>query len=191
MSGQEEDMPAYQGLEIIHILWNGPKTAEEAIAADTGNGYGVYQIYGTHDVSGPDTLLYIGQADAGPFANRIAYHHQEWGRWNPDEVTIYLERLAGLEAITNEEWGTRIDRAEAALIWKIGLPFNSARIKTLKYRDKPILIVNHGRRHRLPECICTITEFVNTDHERFKQFGSSGDPVAAPVPQPRDPSDEE
>jgi hypothetical protein len=136
-------------------------------------------------------LSMAGLADAGTFAGRIMDHQQEWGRWNPDEVRVYLGRLAGLGAITNDEWGALIDRAEAVLIWKIGVPFNSARIKTLKYQGKPILVVNHGRRHRLPECISTLTEFINTDNNQFKQFGPSGHPVSPPIPQPGSPSDEE
>jgi hypothetical protein len=184
-------MPIGEDLEIIHIVWDGPKTVGEATVATTGDDYGVYQIYDMHEASGPDTLLYIGLADAGTFAGRIMDHQQEWGRWNPDEVRVYLGRLAGLGAITNDEWGALIDRAEAVLIWKIEVPFNSARIKTLKYQEKPILVVNHGRRHRLPECISTLTEFINTDNDQFKQFGPSGHPVSPPIPQPGSPSDEE
>jgi hypothetical protein len=183
-------MPVSEDLEIIHIVWDGPKTVEEAIAANTADDYGVYQIYGMHDLGGPDTLLYVGQADAGTFAGRIMYHHQEWGRWNPDEIGIYLGRLAGAGPITNEMWGGLIDRAEAVLIWKIGVPFNSARIKTLRYQDKPILVVNHGRRHRLPECISTLTEIINTDGV-LKPFGPSGHPVPPPVPTPGHPDEED
>jgi hypothetical protein len=161
------------------------------MAATTNDDYGVYQIYGAHDASGPDTLLYLGQADKGTFGGRIIDHQQRWGRWNPDEVRVYLGRIAGLEPVTEEIWGNLIDRAEAVLIWKLGLPFNSARIKTLKYQDRPILIVNHGRRHRLPECISTLTEFINTDEGRLQSFGPSGHPVAPPIPVPRDPTDEE
>jgi hypothetical protein len=176
-------------LQIIHIVWDGPRTIEEAFVASTGDDYGVYQIYGLHDIGGPDTLLYIGQADAGTFAGRIMSHHQEWGRWNPNEIAIYFGRLAGLTPIANEEWGVLIDRAEAALIYKIGVPFNSARIKSLKYRDKPIVIINHGRRHRLPECISTLTEFTNTD-DQLKPFGPSGHPVPPPVPTPGVPAED-
>jgi hypothetical protein len=100
-------MPIDERLEIIHIIWDGPKTVTEAATTSTEDEYGVYQIYGMHDVTGPDTLLYpntllyIGQADVGTFAGRIIDHQQEWGRWNPDEIRVYLGRLAGLGSITN------------------------------------------------------------------------------------------
>ena len=183
-------MAKHEDIEIIHVMWQGPLTVQEVAVANKGGDYGIYQIYGAHDVSGPDTLLYIGQADRGTFDNRVIHHQAEWGRWNPDEIQIYLGRLAGPEPISNETWGSLIDRAEAVLIWKVGVPFNSARIKSLKYQDKPILIVNHGRRHRLPECISTLTEFVNTDRADFKEFGPSGYPVAPPVPAPDNPAED-
>lgn len=178
-------------LDIIHIIWQGPLSLEEAEAANTGSDYGVYQIYGTHDVSGPDTLLYIGQADSNPFGGRISYHKNEWARWTPSEVAVYLGRLAGCAPITNESWGRAIDRAEAVLIWKVGVPFNSSRVKTLRYGEEPILIVNHLRRHRLPEYVSTLTEFINTDQPDFKVFGPKGHPVAPPVPAPGSSAEEQ
>jgi hypothetical protein len=45
--------------------------------------YGIYQIYGTHDLSGSDTLFYVGQADSGTFGFRIMAHQSDWGRWDP------------------------------------------------------------------------------------------------------------
>jgi hypothetical protein len=49
-------MPIDERLEIIHIIWDGPKTVTEAATTSTEDEYGVYQIYGMHDVTGPDTL---------------------------------------------------------------------------------------------------------------------------------------
>ncbi len=92
-------------LEIIHILWRGPLTLADASTANTGGDYGVYQIYGTHETGGPDTLLYVGQADRGTFDGRILYHYSEWGRWNPDDLKIYLGQMAGVRPITNDAWG--------------------------------------------------------------------------------------
>jgi hypothetical protein len=180
----------HEELITIHIVWEGPLTVEEAAAANTGDDYGLYQIYGTHDVSGPDTLLYIGQADRGTFDGRIAYHYAEWARWNPSAITIYHGQLAGEASVTNDAWGLLIDQAESVLIWKLGIPFNSARIKTHKYNKVPILVVNHGRRYRLPECVSTLSEFINSDQVGFKVFGPSGHPVAPPGPAPGNPAEE-
>ena len=45
----------------IHLIWEGPLTVETAKSANSGSDKGVYQIYGTHIISGPDTLLYVGR----------------------------------------------------------------------------------------------------------------------------------
>jgi hypothetical protein len=166
-------------MNVIHISWDGPYTPEEAQQAFGNADYGVYQIYGTHDASGPDTLLYIGQADTGPFGPRIADHNKRWARWNATEVTVYLGRLAGTASIAENAWGVLIDKAEAVLIYKVGVPYNEKQIRSLKYDAEPIIIVNHGRRHRLPECLSTISEFVNTDLPEFKVFDTGSQPQAA------------
>jgi hypothetical protein len=62
--------------------------------------------------------------------------------------------------------------------------YNSAGIKTLRYAEHPILIVNHGRRHRLPEYVSTCPEFINTDQPDFMMFGANGHPVKPPIPAP-------
>jgi len=167
-------------IQIIHIIWEGSLSVPEALKKTGKVDYGVYQIYGTHETGGPDTLLYIGQADANPFSSRIGAHEEEWGRWNAQEIKVYLGRLAGNREPSDTDWGKEIDRAEAVLIWKIGVPYNSARIKSLKYRDQPILVVNHGHRHRLPEYISTITEFDNK--QTLKKYGSFGESTRNPAP---------
>jgi hypothetical protein len=174
-------------IEVIHIIWQGPLKPSEASKMNRHIDYGGYQIYGTHETSGPDTLLYVGQADGGTFKWRIDAHQEEWGRWNARQITVYLGRLAGSDPITDEGWGRLIDRAEAVLIHKIGVPYNSARIKSLKYRQHPIMVVNYGHRHRLPECITTITEFDN--EETLKIFGSSDLGSVRPTPVPETSSE--
>jgi hypothetical protein len=173
-------------IKIIHIIWEGPLTPAQASAKSGPTDYGVYQIYGTHETSGPNTLLYIGQADANPFNGRINAHEEEWGRWNAQETSVYLGRISGTEAISDNDWGRLIDEAEAVLIWKIGVPYNSSRIKSLKY-NYPILVVNHGHRHRLPECVSTISEFDN--RKTLKEFGSPEHGILKPVPTTGTPAE--
>jgi hypothetical protein len=174
------------GLIVLHIIWDGPLTAAGAERATGANDYGVYQIYGTHSITGPDTLLYVGQTDRRTFGQRFPEHQNKWGRWEPSEISIYLGRLAGFGPISDVTWGKLIDRAEAALILKCTPAYNVARITGLpqKYRDQPTLIVNHGHRHRLPESISTMTEFINTDDRDLKCFGRPGHDVAPPEPVP-------
>jgi hypothetical protein len=175
-------MPNIADLEIIHVIWDGPLNLDQARTASTDSDFGIYQIYGNYDISGSDALLYIDQAGRGIFAARIAHHYGDWCRWNPGTVTFYLGRIAGFTSVTNENWGEMINKAEAVLVWKIGTPANSHDIRKRPYEEKPILIVNHRRRHRLPEYVSTLTELINTDQADFKVFGSAGHSVGPPVP---------
>jgi hypothetical protein len=161
-------MSGLAGLEIIHIIWDGPLDVDTATKSNDDNSdCGIYQIYGPHAVSGPDTLLYIGQVYPGTFAPRIEFHYKDWGRWLPDPISVYLGRIAGKAPVTSEDWRKLIDKAEAVLIRKIQPASNAARIYAHKYKDNPILIVNHGSRHRLPECLSTFTDFIHTDEPDF------------------------
>lgn len=164
-------------LLIIHVIWTGPITLEQAMTAQSEEDYGIYQIYGTHETSGSDTLLYIGQANIGKvrsrgkFSARVKHHHKEWMRWNPGATGVYFGRLAA-EDPNRRMWPRLIDQAEAVLIRKIGPPFNSARVKTLAHSDVPILVINHGLRHRLPECVSTMTNFLNPEL-LLKRYGAA------------------
>src|SRR5215471_8491732 len=101
---------------VIHIVWEGPFMPCEAAKKNTDDDYGVYQIYGRHAVTGPDTLLYVGRANGKKLGNRIAAAENGWGRWEPKKLQVYLGYLAGLEPTTDKRWGELIDRAEAVLI---------------------------------------------------------------------------
>ena len=81
-------------IDIIEIEWEGPlpmKYVETKLnrAWDCG----VYQIYGTHTIFGPDSLLYIGKA-RDCFAERIPAHI-EWTDWESRPVRVYVGRLGG------------------------------------------------------------------------------------------------
>jgi hypothetical protein len=161
------------GLRIIHVLWEGPTPIE---SADANPGFGLYQLYGTHSIFGPDALLYIGQADANPISHRLSYHKQEWDRWEPSGFSVYVGRLAGWNEIDDTQWGSAIDSAEAVTIFKISPPYNSSRIRSLRPME-PTLVLNHGRRHRLPEAITNIRELVDIADSRFRIHGPSSRPV--------------
>lgn len=144
-------------------------------------------------MTGPETLVYVGRANGTKLGDRIAAAESAWGRWDPKDIEVDLGRLAGLEPTTDERWGELIDRAEAVLIFKLGVPYNSSGITGLppRFQDKPMVLVNHGRRNRLPECLSTITEFINTDTAEFKKFGPSGHQMPPPTPSPDALPDEE
>jgi len=71
--------------EIVHLDWEGPWTVGQVLRAESvdeapsskatrghiSRGYGIYQIYGTHSVAGPDSLLYVGRANGHTFSQRV------------------------------------------------------------------------------------------------------------------------
>ena len=151
-------------LQLLHVIWDGPLTVQEARAFDDSTkDYGIYQIYSTHPCAGPNTLVYIGQANERVFSKRIAEHQDEWCRWEPQNVVVHLGRLGSLgQSTTVEEWGRLIDLAEAVLIYKTSPPYNSSRISSLNCKSR-VVVVNHGMRGRLPESLSNVSEFVNQD----------------------------
>ena len=51
-------------MKKIEIWWQGPFAIEDVKKFNSlRSDFGVYQIYGTHNIMGPNTLLYIGKAD--------------------------------------------------------------------------------------------------------------------------------
>ena len=70
----------------IKIRWSGPFQPEEILKRFNdggappqydGHDYGLYQIYGTHILGGPNTLLYVGRAIQQTFSSRFSAH-QSW-----------------------------------------------------------------------------------------------------------------
>ncbi len=58
-------------ITVLPIFWEGPIAMDKVITKNEPWDFGVYQIYGTHNVLGPNTLLYIGQASDQKFARRL------------------------------------------------------------------------------------------------------------------------
>ncbi|MGF7014622.1 hypothetical protein [Ornithinibacillus bavariensis] len=70
----------YKNMRLIHIDWDGPFIlAELNTITDNEIDYGIYQVYGSHNVYGSNTLLYIGKADRQTIGKRIS---QEQWWWN-------------------------------------------------------------------------------------------------------------
>ena len=73
-------------ITTLAFNWEGPFKPGQVISQLTdagkppdydGNDYGLYQIYGRHLISGPDALLYIGEATQQTFSARLR-QHQSW-----------------------------------------------------------------------------------------------------------------
>ncbi|MDE0666782.1 MAG: hypothetical protein OXH67_14390 [Acidimicrobiaceae bacterium] len=112
----------------IHLLWKGPHTFGDVLQMDGGTDFGIYQVYGSHPVSGEDSLLYIGQANDQTFGARFTNpDRQLWSRddaWgdNTSLLRFFTGRVHPTQseqdrsAVDDELWGTYIDMAEKLLI---------------------------------------------------------------------------
>jgi len=162
-------------MDVIEIEWDGPYTFEQSQQMSKGSDYGLYQIYGTHAVAGPNTLLYIGQSNSRRFNVRIPEHEQsDRFHWEPSELCIYFGRLGSLTPIRDplsKQWEEQIDRTERLLIFTCTPPYNSQIINGPGNMPDTI-ILNHGKRHRLP--------FAITSLALTSSFGTSGWAVHGP-----------
>src|SRR5690554_2367433 len=110
----------------IEVWWQGPYKWEDIKSMQKSKDYGVYQIYGTHNVNGPNALLYIGQAVKRKFGTRILEHN--WTEWEYSNVEIYVGRLGGIKDISIEEWERQIAITERLLIYYCKPPYNTVSI---------------------------------------------------------------
>src|SRR5690606_22253171 len=116
--------------------------------------YGLYQIYGTHSVFGPDTLLYIGKSAKQFFGTRFS-QHIGWFQNEPSDLRIYVGRLGGTQQPTDDAWCEEIDCAEKLLIYSCSPPYNSQNLNSIG-EGKNTIVLNFGRRNRLPAVVSTL-----------------------------------
>ncbi|MCB9335153.1 MAG: hypothetical protein H6586_03330 [Flavobacteriales bacterium] len=136
-------------MNIIEIWWEGPFTFEQLEVFNTDIDYGLYQIYGTHNINGPNNLLYIGLANDQNFNTRIS-QHSNWIDWEYSDVQIFLGRLGGCETETIENWENNIDIAERMLIFYSKPPYNTKNLNSYGSDIKETIVLNFGKKHRLP-----------------------------------------
>ena len=124
----------------INLVWTGPETHADALKRNNEKtDYGIYQIYGSHPVYGADTLLYIGQANAETFAQRISQQplisqstNDAFWDDNGLRIRFHTGRIhwrKGHKAPTNKYWGALIDRAERLLIYAHSPAWNAALVR--------------------------------------------------------------
>lgn len=149
----------------IILQWEGPFSEEQLKEKDnTFNEKGVYQIYGTHPTSGPNTLLYIGQTLTS-FRQRLKEEIKSNNNWyakTGSPMNFYLSAacsVIGNKCIHSQCEGeklvegcrefkeTDINTVEKLLINAHMPPCNSQNL-TIKVNDKKIdesiLIWNRG-----------------------------------------------
>jgi hypothetical protein len=168
-------MRVVNNVTVLDLVWSGPHQLADLVAFKGAQDYGVYQIYGTHGVNGPDNLLYIGMAPDRPFCVRAP--EKEWIAWEAGRLNFYLGRLAALDGApdpSDDEWRRLIRIAEAMLIYYCSPPYNSSGIydsPNMRNLLPNSLVINHKRRHRLPLIVSNIEHAVSGN---LRPFGETG-----------------
>lgn len=125
---------------IIHIQWEGPSTLDNISELDNQlRDYGVYQVYGHHPTYGPNSLLYIGQANQQTFYKRLS--QEDWELEECD-FAFFVERLADVEQLSEDIWSQRIEFAERLLIYAHSPSYNSSGLQSSlgkEFYDVPVL----------------------------------------------------
>ncbi|NQT76432.1 MAG: hypothetical protein HQ565_01875 [Bacteroidetes bacterium] len=153
----------------IEIEWSGPYIFEDIKKRSSISDYGIYQIYGTHAIFGENTLLYIGKAQEQTFAARIS-QHKEWLFEELGELKYFIGQLGGIKLATEKEWTQEINDAEKLLIYFSSPPYNSQNIND--YGDvSETIILNFGKRNRLPMEVSTLYYESDFGKEKWKIFG--------------------
>jgi hypothetical protein len=167
-------MRTSSNVTVIDILWEGPYSIDRVKEQNKGHDYGIYQVYGTHPVFGPDALLYIGHVDRNKFGDRFISHQRKWLELEPSETQIFIGRLSGVEPLLksrNAEWGEMIVRAEALLIYYCSPPFNAKEIKEEPNVPETV-VINHGRRNRLPRTVSNVSAAISLND--LKPYSDEG-----------------
>ena len=161
-------------IDIIEIYWKGPfkitKIGEKR-NKDYDSGKGIYQIYGTHNIYGPETLLYIGKTQDRTFAERFS-EHKEWVEWEPTGVDVYIGKLGGKDKMTESNWGSwnnQIDRAERLLIFFCSPPYNSQGLNNYGEMD-PTIVLNYGKSMRLPFEASNLDDYCAIGKSGWKEY---------------------
>ena len=156
----------------FEIEWKGPFSLEEISSLNTSIDYGIYQIYGTHNISGTDALLYVGQACDQTFSQRIP--QREYISWEFPEYRIYIGRLGGSAVLSEEEWNKQISISEQILIDYCQPPYNSQLLNGLSASiNNEINVLNFGKRHKLPFAITTSWRGSNHHKGIWKAFSNT------------------
>jgi hypothetical protein len=116
---------------VIHIFWSGPFSLKQVKELkDEAKDYGIYQVYGHHPLYGSHVLLYIGKANKQTFGVRISQEGWDF-EYDPDNIELYVGRLAGKRKITDELWEEMIDIAEPLLIHAHNPIYNNKNVYTI------------------------------------------------------------
>ena len=146
----------------IAIDWKGPFSLDQIIDAMDNGGqsptwegedYGLYQIYGGHELYGKGTLLYVGQTTEQTFSQRFK-EHKNWleDDLNGKEVEIYLGRIYDPKKHSPEDnwesWKRDVEIAEKIIIHRYSPSYNGKSLSKEPTSEK-IRLIHMGERGRL------------------------------------------
>lgn len=164
-------------MKIIELMWTGPLSFNDTAELNGNSDYGIYQIYGTHAIFGSNALLYIGQANDGVFSRRLSKHSKsDRFFWEASTLEIYVGRIGSdnKEPPDDIQWRNEINDAERFLIFTCTPPYNSQCIQSPGQKPQdPLLILNHGRRNRLPFSVTSLALTSNAGTPGWSTYGSS------------------
>ena len=167
------EMDKISTLSIIEAMWEGPYHLKEIKNFKGDSDYGLYQIYGTHNIYGPDTLLYIGKSQKRTCSERFS-EHKEWAEYEATSVDIYLGRLGGVDSTPSDRnWEDQIDQAERLLIYYCTPPYNSQGLNKLG-KIPTTIVLNYGKRKKLPHEFSNIDELSSywKNESNWKLYGT-------------------
>ena len=134
----------------INIYWEGPFSYEKTLEEfkDKDKDYGVYQLYGTHQVYGFNILLYIGMACDQTFSVRLSQHSHWFDEQAlPIATKVRIGRLEG-KTPSRQIWSDEIRKAEKLLILAHCPSLNSSGLKVPIYKrheEFGIHVLNWGK----------------------------------------------
>jgi len=143
-----------KSLDIIEIEWDGPYHIKDLKGYEGQNANGLYQIYGTHEVHGPNTLLYIGETSRQGFDARLKQHEKEWLEVQATAVEIFIGRLISKTSVAPDEIKRLIKDSEQILIHFCNPIYNSRHVGEIGVQD--MILLNFGYRNRLPFEVSTL-----------------------------------
>ena len=162
----------------IHIDCEGPFSFHEANKFNKPTDMGLYQIYGTHRVYGPNTLLSIGQVQDRLFAERLTEHKTRYEGYNDfSEIKFYLGYFYCKNDISKDAWKDQVNDAEKLLIYAHTPALNS---QYLNYEGFPedlrndLIIYNWRNNAKLQDVVCAFRYYYkdNEDMEGYSVYPS-------------------
>ncbi|HEX5746265.1 MAG TPA: hypothetical protein VFZ09_08470 [Archangium sp.] len=136
---------------LVRINWIGPFAPDKVpVNPEYDDNFGLYQIYGIHEVFGPQSLLYIGKAEHLSFAERINQHLSNWLSSNSDaQVRLGLLHPKDYKHEPKDwsDWKQLLRDTEALTIFWHTPPYNSRNIS--HYSGPTLRVQNFGQRGRL------------------------------------------